>query len=214
MSASWKGKKRKIEEGREVSSPLITPGNQFIWRGGACSIGGRCNSGHHPLYLHLCDQSRDPQYLENRGLFVCIASCKLCKLFQEHMHSCLPWGWGWGIGSCCWAKSWNLAKITEIYYLTLPLRVANLSVDFQSSKVPKTPVFSVVSDSLPVQFCLGWKIDSWCFLPHHLLRILPICLLKYQDLYNLASILTYKLSSISSFYLFLYMDSLSSLILW
>ena len=86
----------------------------------------------------------------------------VCKLLQEHQHSCLPWGWEWGMDSCYCAKSWNWLKLTAIYHPRLSLEIASLQ------QIPEFQVHQRDSANC----CLHGEMDSWCSLLHYLPRIL------------------------------------------
>ena len=171
MSGSQR-RKAKNEREKKDSGPLTLLEVTWPLRGrGLQQCGGGTSTMVACLFVCisvLCsDQSTDPQYLGVRILFAHahLLPQVVCKLPQDHVHSCMPCGQWWGIGSCYCAESWNwwswLQSTIQAFRWTL--RAFNR---LQSSKVVTLVRFCQCN------CCLGGETDFWSFLLRHLPRIL------------------------------------------
>lgn len=104
------------------------------------------------------NQSTDPQYLEYSALFT---HPSYCKLFQEHLYSCLPYGCGEGGG---WvAAMFQKLKLTKTNY-SLPFKFSlGRCKPSINSRIPK----SLYQTDFASIVIYGER-DFWCFLLHHL----------------------------------------------
>lgn len=148
-------RKRTIKGG--VCWPFKFPEVTSVGGSGAYN-NGMCNNGCPTLYLHLhylselpVTRPQIPDIWRTSSLLPILVPMVVCKLLQEHMHS-------------CWAKNWNEPLLT-IQVFHSKLQHFNR---LQSSKIITSERFCQCN------CCLGGERNSWCFILCSLLRIPPI----------------------------------------
>lgn len=120
-----RGLKQWGEKQQKLQPPI------FVW----ASVRRRLNQRAEGS---IDDQSRSQIFGEQDPFCLLQLLQAVCKLLEEHVHSCLPRGWKRCMGSCYCAKSWNWLILTAIYHLIFLLEIASLeqNPEFQNKVDP------------------------------------------------------------------------------
>lgn len=107
-----KREKQKVKGDKMGHQPFKSPGSNFSWREKGLQQWWEVQQWL-PTSADLCDQKQQSEHRSPifEGWFFFFYPPKLlqsvCKLFQKHLHSCLPCGCGWRMGTYLCAKISN-----------------------------------------------------------------------------------------------------------